>query len=216
MKKSNQLYLISINILALCLAVFIAARYLNVKRIIQLQKDENTYLRTAMNYLNYSSGERRTQPAYKYINPVCRDDYIGISSPFGIRNNPLRKNMGGEEIRQHNGIDLTGTWHGRVVAVAPGKVIEKWYVPDGKKRTGHPVFGGYIRILHEDGFVSGYGHLSSIYVHEGEYVNTGQVIGRIGSTGKSTGDHLHFSLQDAAGNYLQPLRYISVDIREGK
>ncbi len=119
--------------------------------------------------------------------------------------------MGGEDIKQHNGVDLVGTWHGRVVAVASGKVIEKWYVPDGNKRIGHPVFGGYVRILHDDGFVSGYGHLSSIYVHEGQRVKAGQVIGRIGSTGKSTGEHLHFSIQDSDGNFLQPLKYINIE-----
>lgn len=206
--RSDYMRYIIFLIAFLILGGFTQSIYQDSSRVIADQKKEINLIKTA---LNYYGNLYAPVPGYKYILPISKDDFLRPTSPFGIRNNPLRQNMGGEDIKQHNGVDLIGTWHGRVVTVASGKVIEKWYVPDGKKRTGHPVFGGYIRIQHDDGYVSGYGHLSAIYVHEGERVEAGQVIGRIGSTGKSTGEHLHFSIQDSDGNFLQPLKYINIE-----
>ena len=152
----------------------------------------------------------RTPPeTYLYINPIHLEDYEKPTSPFGIRNNPLRENMGGEDIKIHTGIDLTGSWHGRVVAAAAGIIIDKWY-PPGRNYKGHPDFGGYIRILHPDGNITNYGHLSETFYHEKDLVEAGDVIGRLGSTGKSTGEHLHFSIQNASGEFIQPLKYINI------
>ena len=142
------------------------------------------------------------------ICPIHKEDFICYTSPFGIRDVPNELYTVGSRTREHMGLDLAGTWHARVVAVADGIVIDKWYVPDGKNRKGHEIFGGYIRILHPNGMITGYGHLSSIYVYEGDKVKTGDVIGHIGNTGLSTGQHLHFSVQDDTGIFRNPLRYI--------
>ena len=149
-----------------------------------------------------------TRPVrYLFINPIAKDDYKRITSPYGYRElvNPF---TGGETKKAHEGIDIAGTWHARVLSVSDGEVIDKWYVPN-KYRDGHPVFGGYIRILHDNGMITGYGHLSKIYIHEGDIVKQGQIIGRIGNTGISYGEHLHFSIESPEG-FLNPLKYIEI------
>lgn len=146
-----------------------------------------------------------------YIIPVHIEDFMGISSPYGIRKVPNAIYTGGALTREHRGVDFIGTWKARIVAIADGKIIEKWYVPDGKYRTGHELFGGYLRILHEDGSISSYGHLSAIYVNIYDNVKAGDVIGRMGSTGVSTGQHLHLGIQDKNGNFLNPLMYMEIE-----
>ena len=146
----------------------------------------------------------------EYPNPVFSDDYIGISSPLGIRTNPLKPDMGGQNFSYHMGVDLTGTFRARIISVCDGTVLEKWYVPDASKgRKGNPLFGGYLRIIDKNGRIFGYGHLSAIYVHEGNHVTQGQVIGRMGNTGQSTGQHLHFSIEDN-NEFINPLKHIAL------
>jgi len=89
----------------------------------------------------------------------------------------------------HNGIDLS-TWHSnpyvRVKAAKPGKVIEVGYHAKG--------WGKFVRIQHDNGLRTVYAHLSKIDVHSGQQVSGGQKIGNVGSTGNSTGPHLHFEV----------------------
>ena len=140
-----------------------------------------------------------------YQLPIHEDDFIKYSSPFGFRK-LIDPSTGGSRRSNHQGLDITGTYHARVLSIADGKVIDRWYVPGGRKE-GHPLFGGYVRILHDDGVISGYGHLSKIYVYEGLIVQQGQLIGRTGNTGLSYGEHLHFSLEKD-DIFLNPLKYI--------
>jgi murein DD-endopeptidase MepM/ murein hydrolase activator NlpD len=147
---------------------------------------------------------------FDYLNPIHIDDFVRPTSPFGIRTVPDEIYTGGATERMHGGVDLVGTWHARVVASANGRVIDKWFVPDGKYRNGHATFGGYIRILHIDGSITGYAHLSAIYVREGDIVSQGDVIGRTGNTGLSTGDHLHFSLELTKDDFVNPLSHIKL------
>ncbi|MEC4893480.1 MAG: M23 family metallopeptidase, partial [Oscillatoria sp. PMC 1050.18] len=89
----------------------------------------------------------------------------------------------------HNGIDLS-TWHSnpyvRVKAAKPGKVIEVGYHANG--------WGNFVRIQHDNGLRTVYAHLSNIDVQYGQQVSGGQKIGNVGSTGYSSGPHLHFEV----------------------
>jgi murein DD-endopeptidase MepM/ murein hydrolase activator NlpD len=114
-------------------------------------------------------------------------EQLWISSGTGYRQDP----MGGTEERLHKGLDLAGKIGDPVYAVRAGVCMEHWIPPDGKTWKGHPVLGGMITIQHKDGF-SIYGHLSETYVHEEDWIETGQIIGRVGETGHATGPHLHF------------------------
>jgi murein DD-endopeptidase MepM/ murein hydrolase activator NlpD len=122
-----------------------------------------------------------------------------ISSGSGYRTDP----MGGKEESQlHKGLDLVGPHHTPVKAAAAGVVVEHWPAPNGYFR-GHPIYGGLIVIDHLNGTFTLYGHLSTTYVGEGDRVEAGEIIGRQGNTGISTGEHLHFEV------IVNPLLYLS-------
>ncbi|MDY7006127.1 MAG: peptidoglycan DD-metalloendopeptidase family protein [Cyanobacteriota bacterium] len=101
----------------------------------------------------------------------------------------------------HHGIDLS-TWHSNpyvpVKAAKPGQVIEVGYHPDG--------WGRFIRIQHTDGLRTVYAHLSRTDVRVGNHVNGGQKIGNVGSTGWSTGPHLHLEVHVAPYRHPQDTR----------
>lgn len=145
---------------------------------------------------------------FEYGWPIHPEDYIALSSPFGKRD---INDTGGYGDGFHDGVDMFGTWRARVCAVANGKVIEHWPPPNGYY-GGHPVLGGVVAILHDNGAVSRYGHLAKTFVHEGDVVSRGQVIGRQGATGKTGSPHLHFELR-IDGELVNPLRYISEELR---
>ena len=104
-----------------------------------------------------------------------------ITSPFGWRSNPF-----GGSPEFHQGLDIAAPTGTTVTAAAGGTVImAQWYGG----------YGNYILIDHGGGYSTGYGHLSAIYVSNGQSVKRGQAIGAVGSTGASTGPHLHFEVR---------------------
>ena len=104
-----------------------------------------------------------------------------LTSGFGMRQNPVTGNM-----RVHQGLDLAAPMGTEVYAAGDGVVTE---VGDD------PVYGNYIVIKHGGGWVSLYGHLQRIGVALQSSVKSGMLIGWVGSTGQSTGPHLHFELR---------------------
>jgi murein DD-endopeptidase MepM/ murein hydrolase activator NlpD len=112
-----------------------------------------------------------------------------ITSPFGWRSNPF-----GGSPEFHQGLDIAAPMGTTVTAAAGGTVImAQWYGG----------YGNYILIDHGGGYSTGYGHLSAIYVSNGQSVQRGQAIGAVGSTGQSTGPHLHFEVR-IAGKPVDP------------
>ena len=105
----------------------------------------------------------------------------GITSGFGWRRHPI---SGG--FKFHAGIDLAAPTGTPIVATAAGVVASAdWY-------------GGYglcVTVDHQNGYVTLYGHMSQIAVSAGQQVQPGQPLGRVGSTGSSTGPHLHYELR---------------------
>lgn len=112
-----------------------------------------------------------------------------ISSGVGYRVKP----MGGGEEALHRGVDLVGPPDCAILAAASGVVVEHWPAPGGKWK-GHPVYGGYVVLDHGGGIYTAYGHLGKTFVHTGDRVASGQIIGRQGATGQATGQHLHWEL----------------------
>lgn len=139
----------------------------------------------------------------RFTFPIAASDYVMLTSPFGYRTSPILN----VEVH-HAGLDIGATWRAQVVAAADGVVVEHWPPPDGYYK-GHDVYGGYVVLEHEDGWQTAYAHLSSSRVHTGYTVRAGEVIGRVGATGHSTGPHLHFEIRDAEGEPLNPLLYVS-------
>ena len=171
-------------------------------------KSYNTILVNAMGYMQ-DAKKKMMEASFEW--PVMPEDFTYLTSPFGIRDIPKQLYTGGGITREHSGTDFAGTFQARILAVAPGKVIDKYYSPGwhlGVHWSGHPVLGGMIKIKHIDGTYSIYGHLSEIYVSEGNIVYAGQIIGRMGDTGISTGQHLHFELHDENDEPIQSLLFL--------
>ncbi|MFP4686727.1 MAG: peptidoglycan DD-metalloendopeptidase family protein [bacterium] len=105
-----------------------------------------------------------------------------VSSPYGYRQHP----MGGRGRSHHDGVDLAA-WHGSPVrATAAGEIsFTGW----------NGGYGKTVNVKHKFGYETLYGHLSEITVKRGQQVKKGDVIGKIGSTGRSTGSHLHYEVR---------------------
>ena len=120
-------------------------------------------------------------------------NYIYLSSAYGWREPPAE---GASSF--HGGVDLAGDEGTPIYATRSGYVY----------RTGYTEYNGYyVGIDHYDGFASAYLHLTYYIVDVGDYVSQGQVIGYMGSTGVSTGPHLHFTIY-YNGNTVNPAEYI--------
>lgn len=105
-----------------------------------------------------------------------------LSSPYGYRQDP----MGGRGRSFHDGVDVAA-WHGSPVRASADGVVT-----DAGRKGG---YGKIVKIRHEYGYTSLYGHLSRRLVKEGEEVRKGQVIGRVGTSGHSTGSHVHYEVR---------------------
>jgi len=127
----------------------------------------------------------------KWLTPVS--GYV-LTSPFGMRKHPV---LGIN--RMHNGIDMACAQGTPIYATRAGKVTTASYQAGGA--------GYYVSINHLDGFASIYMHMTHFVVSAGQTVSQGQLIGYVGSTGISTGPHLHFGIS-YAGSYVNPLAYI--------
>jgi murein DD-endopeptidase MepM/ murein hydrolase activator NlpD len=112
--------------------------------------------------------------------PLGYPVYGKITSHLGWRKNPF-----GRGYEFHSGIDITAPQGSKVLATADGVVVlAGWYGDYGKT----------VIIRHPSGYLTLYGHLSQIDVKEGQKVKAGDVVGRVGSTGRSTGPHLHYEV----------------------
>ena len=129
----------------------------------------------------------------KFLWPLSGRSYI--SSYFGMRNNPF----GGSSTEFHNGIDIPAPTGTPIIAVSGGQVAWSYLSSSA---------GNWIGIDHGNGTYSVYMHMSSRLVKEGDYVTAGQTIGLVGSTGRSSGPHLHLSIR-VDGGYVNPLNYVS-------
>lgn len=127
-----------------------------------------------------------------YLWPVITDTYR-LSSPFGWRSDPFRKTR-----KWHGGMDIADRMGSPIIAAADGTVTFVGW------RMG---YGNLVEVKHENGFTTRYGHLTRGTVKEGDVVNAGDLVALMGSTGRSTGSHLHFEVRKD-GNVLNPLAFI--------
>ena len=126
-----------------------------------------------------------------------------VTSNFGMRRHPI---LGYK--RMHSGMDFGGGYGAPIYAVTDGIVTIA-----GR----HGGFGNYVKLNHGKGLGTGYGHMSRIAVRSGQRVKRGQVIGYIGSTGLSTGPHLHYELY-RNGRAVNPssVTFVTRALLEGK
>ena len=122
-------------------------------------------------------------------------EHYYISSQYGKRKHPVTG-----KYRMHHGIDLAGTWQEDISVSADGTVVFAGY---------HGSFGKVIRIKHNYGIITTYGHLAKIKVKKGDIVNEGKVIGKMGRTGRVNGAHLHYEIS-VNGKSQNPNTYIKI------
>jgi hypothetical protein len=119
-----------------------------------------------------------------------------VSSPFGVRVDPFRKSRA-----MHAGLDMAGHWKEEVYATASGTVdIAGW---DG-------AYGRMVEIDHGNGFKTRYGHLQTVLVKKGQHINEGERIGMMGTSGRSTGTHLHYEVRFLDKPY-NPLKFFEAE-----
>ncbi|MDQ1193235.1 murein DD-endopeptidase MepM/ murein hydrolase activator NlpD [Brevundimonas vesicularis] len=117
-----------------------------------------------------------------------------INSPFGLRKLAIEA-----KARAHKGVDIAAPKGTTVFTAAEGEVIRTGYDPEG--------YGNFIEVRHPNGMSTLYGHLSRIDVANGDAVASGQRIGLVGSTGYSTGPHLHFEVR-RGGAQVNPTKVV--------
>ena len=140
----------------------------------------------------------QTLSAVPVRKPVAGE--VDMSSPFGMRLDPF---LGRPAI--HTGVDLRGDIGEPARATATGKVtIAGW---DGG-------YGNMVEIDHGNGLATRYGHLSKILVKVGQFVRIGETVGLIGSTGRSTGPHLHYETR-INGEAVDPQKFLRAGVRLG-
>jgi murein DD-endopeptidase MepM/ murein hydrolase activator NlpD len=129
------------------------------------------------------------------------DGEVDMSSPFGVRTDPFNGRAA-----MHTGIDLRGNMGEPVHVTANGKVTKAGW--DGG-------YGRMVEVDHGNGLSTRYGHLSAIEVKVGQQVKIGQVIGKIGSTGRSTGPHLHYETR-INNDPVNPQKFLRAGLRLGR
>ena len=154
-------------------------------------KDKEDELEDLKNKENSSADDYVPSNA-KWLVP-CK--YKRFTSPYGWRIHPVYGDR-----RFHTGVDLANNAGTPIVATRDGTVTLAKY----SKSAGY-----YVTIDHGDGFSSQYMHMTHYIVKKGDKVKAGQVIGYMGSTGVSTGNHLHFNIL-YKGDHVNPARYIDI------
>ncbi len=137
---------------------------------------------------------------YKGKPIILRDPLrsLRITSKFGPRRDPLDGRR-----RFHAGTDFGAPYGERIRAAAFGTIVF------ADKLGGH---GLHVVVDHGNGYKTHYSHLERITVKTGQMVDTGDVIGLVGSTGRSTGPHLHFALTNRYGSYLDPMKHLNIPL----
>lgn len=129
--------------------------------------------------------------------PLGLPIHTRISSRFGKRKDPLNKRRA-----FHAGIDFKGNTGDKVRATGNGWVKKSAYNKGG--------LGNYITIWHGNGYETTFAHLSKRLVEKGDKIERGKVIGLVGSTGRSTGSHLHYEVR-RYGKPLNPMKFMKLD-----
>lgn len=118
---------------------------------------------------------------------------LWVSSSYGTRSDPFKKTKA-----YHKGVDFAGRTGNKIRVMAKGKVTKAEYSPS---------YGNLVVIDHGNGFVTKYAHMHKTYVQKGQYLESGDTVGEVGSTGRSTGPHLHYEIL-YQGKDIDPMPFV--------
>ena len=154
--------------------------------IAQINKTPSSYTPSA----NSTGSIKYTGGKFAWPTPSCST----ITSPFGSRMHPIQK-----RVITHRGIDIGASYGAAILAAADGRVTNAGW---------NGSYGKYIVIDHGSGYKTLYAHCSVLLVSAGQNVSRGQTIANVGSTGNSTGPHLHFEVL-INGSQVNPMGYFN-------
>ncbi|MBS6042866.1 MAG: peptidoglycan DD-metalloendopeptidase family protein [Clostridium baratii] len=161
--------------------------------------------------ITYRNGEKKSvsvlseniieQSSSKVITKGTKSILNGTSAVFTspTRGGTITSNFGERWGKNHNGLDIAGNIGDPVMAALDGKVKSTFYERNG--------YGNVVILEHEGGVETRYAHMSKIGVKTGDTVKKGDIVGEVGSTGRSTGPHLHFEVR-VNGSPVDPQKYI--------
>ncbi len=171
----------------------LGGQYIPLKNIDLMDEDLDTKFKNLNLKVNLWEGLSRAKTMLPLGAPVKK---VRITSPYGIRPDPFFKTPA-----MHTGIDFGGKEGTPLYSTAAGKVIQAG--PRGD-------YGLAVEVDHGLGFTTLYGHLSKISVQKGDIIEEGTKVGLAGSTGRSTGPHLHYELRHNS-HLLNPYAFIKVE-----
>lgn len=160
-----------------------------MQRLVLVVDDREHKLEILEELIRHDSVERGLKPA-------GRPAKGWISSGYGYRTDPFS----GKKVF-HHGVDIAGKKDSEVSAVASGVVVF------AGRKSG---YGYMVEILHANGYITKYGHNSKITVKVGDLLSKGDIIGLMGSTGRSTGPHVHFEMAHN-GKSINPKKYLQTE-----
>lgn len=164
----------------------------NLTSRIQAQKTSYVELKNLMN------NKEKILAATPAIQPLSNKDLTRIASGFGHRIDPVYKT-----IKMHAGLDFAAPQGTPIYATANGRIKTAGYSDGG--------YGNHVVIDHGYGYETLYGHMLRIKARTGQRISRGEVIGYVGSTGKSTGPHCHYEVHKN-GNKLDPVYFFYNDL----
>lgn len=162
--------------------------YNEAEKAMQSTKSE---LKKLLGSSSSGSSSKNVYTSIKFAWPT--PGYSRITSPYGSRMDPIFKTR-----KMHTGVDIGAPMSATIVAAASGTVVVAGWSSRG--------YGNYVVIQHDGTFSTLYAHMSKILCKKGQKVSKGDTIGKVGSTGYSTGAHLHFEVL-VNGDDVNPMQY---------
>ena len=163
----------------------------DIKKYTQVYEDARRQEESLKGSLKYSSSTSQYLGSGRFCWPA--PSYTRISSPYGYRIHPIFNTK-----KFHSGVDLAAPGGSNILAAETGKVISAGW---------NGGYGNCLVVDHGGGISTLYAHASKLCVSKGDYVTKGQVIAKVGTTGNSTGNHLHFEVL-INGKTTNPMSYI--------
>ncbi len=163
----------------------------DIQKYTQVYEDARRQEESLKGSLKYSSSSSQYLGSGRFCWPA--PSYTRISSPYGYRIHPIFNTK-----KFHSGVDLAAPGGSNILAAETGRVISAGW---------NGGYGNCLVVDHGGGISTLYAHASKLCVSKGDYVTKGQVIAKVGTTGNSTGNHLHFEVL-IGGKTTDPMAYI--------
>ena len=182
-KKVFYIIILQISCVALTVIILLFMKYFSKDTFSKVKEKYNEYFgeETVIEEETETALPTAVTLKNNEVNSLCVPVKGVITSDFGYRSDPFTSNTA-----KHYGTDIAANKGTIISAAASGKVSLVGFDKNG--------YGNYLKIDHDGSFTTLYGHCSKITVKQGDYVERGQPVAEVGSTGRSTGNHLHFEV----------------------